>query len=157
MRQQAIWLSVVLCTGVMACAGKSFVRVDPPAAAEGVQVALVSEECALDQDPVQADTFQLDLALTMQLTDGATDGVRFHPERSRLVIAGRETVSDDHAEEIGVNAGTKRALHVHFLVKGRDVGCNNVMSLALDKAVDLGQKPIHLSPLTFQPSNSPDS
>ncbi len=157
MRQRTIWLSIVLCAGAMSCASKSFVRADPPATAEGVQVALVSEECAMDQDPVQADTFQLDLALTMQLTDGAGDAVKFHPERSRLIVAGRETLSDDRAEEIGVGAGSKKSVHVHFLVKGRDVACNNVMSVALDKAVDLGQKPIHLSPLSFQPSNAPDS
>ena len=157
MRHRANWLSIVLSAGALSCAGKSFVRADPPATAEGVQVALVSEECALDQDPVQTDTFQLDLALTMQLTDGAADAVKFHPERSRLIVAGRETLADDRAEEIGVGAGSKRALHLHFLVKGRDVACNNVMSLALDKAVDLGQKPIRLSPLSFQPSNAPDS
>jgi len=31
------------------------------------------------------------------------------------------------------------------------------MSLALDKALGLGQKPLPLSPISFQPSNTPDT
>jgi hypothetical protein len=46
---------------------------------------------------------------------------------------------------------------VHFIVKGKDVACNNAMSLALDKAMELGGKPLPLSPIAFQPSNTPDS
>ena len=40
MRQRAIWSSIVLCAGALGCAGKSFVRVDPPLAAQGISVAL---------------------------------------------------------------------------------------------------------------------
>lgn len=157
MRQRAIWSGIVLCAGALGCAGKTFVRVDPPLAAQGVSVALTQEECALDQDPMLPDTFMLDLSLTMRVTDGAPDPLKFHPERSRLLIAGRETASDDHADEQGVGAGSKKDLHVHFLVKGKDVGCNAAMSLALDKAMELGGKPLSLTPISFQPSNSPDS
>ncbi len=157
MRQRAIWSSILLCAGALGCAGKTFVRVDPPLAAQGVQIALTQEECALDQDPMLPDTFMLDLSLTMRVTDGAPDPLKFHPERSRLVIAGRETNADDHAEELGVGAGAKKDLHLHFLVKGKDVACNNAMSLALDKAMELGGKPLALTPISFQPSNSPDS
>jgi hypothetical protein len=157
MRQRAIWSSIVLCAGALGCAGKTFVRVDPPLDAQGVSVALTQEECALDQDPMLPDTFMLDLSLTVRVTDGAPDPLKFHPERSRLVIAGRETNADDHAEELGVGAGSKKDLHVHFLVKGKDVACNNAMSLALDKAMELGGKPLPLTPITFQPSNTPDS
>ena len=93
----------------------------------------------------------------MRVTDGAPDALKFHPERSRLLIAGRETAADDHAQELGVGAGRKKDLHVHFIVKGKDVACNNAMSLALDKAMELGGKPLPLSPIAFQPSNTPDS
>ena len=103
------------------------------------------------------DTFMLDLSLTMRVTDGAPDPLKFHPERSRLLLAGRETTADDHAEEQGVGAGSKKDLHVHFLVKGKDVACNAAMSLALDKAMELGGKPLPLAPISFQPSNAPDS
>jgi hypothetical protein len=157
MRQRTIWSSIVLCAGALGCGGKTFVRVDPPLAAQGVSVALTQEECALDQDPMLPDTFMLDLSLTMRVTDGAPDPLKFHPERSRLLIAGRETTADDHAEEQGVGAGAKKDLHVHFLVKGKDVACNAAMSLALDKAMDLGGKPLPLAPISFQPSNAPDS
>ncbi len=151
------WSSIVLCAALTGCAGKTFVRVDPPIAAEGVSVALTQEECALDQDPMLPDTFDLDLSLTMRVTDSASDALKFHPDKSRLIISGRENPSDDRAEEVGVGAGGKRDLHVHFLVKGRDVACNIAMSLALDKALELGGKPVRLSPVSFQPSNSPDS
>jgi hypothetical protein len=157
MRQRAIWSSIVLCLGALGCAGKTFVRVDPPLAAQGVSIALTQEECALDQDPMLPDTFMMDLSLTLRVTDGAPDPLTFHPERSRLLIAGRETPADDHAEETGVGAGSKKDLHVHFLVKGKDVACNAAMSLALDKAIELGGKPLPLTPISFQPSNSPDS
>jgi hypothetical protein len=157
MRQRAIWSTIVVCAGAIGCAGKTFVRVDPPLAAQGVSVALTQEECALDQDPMLPDTFMMDLSLTMRVTDGAPDPLKFHPERSRLVIAGRETASDDHAEELGVGAGSKKDFHVHFLVKGKDVACNAAMSLALDKAMELGGKPLPLTPISFQPSNTPDS
>jgi hypothetical protein len=157
MRQRAIWSSIVLCASAVGCAGKTFVRVDPPIAAQGVQVALTQEECGLDQDPMLPDTFVLDLSLTMRVTDGAPDALTFHPERSRLVIAGRETASDDRADTLGIGAGNKKDLHVHFLVKGKDVACNNAMSLALDKAMELGGKPLTLTPIAFQPSNTPDS
>jgi hypothetical protein len=93
----------------------------------------------------------------MRVTDSSNDAVKFHPEKSRLMIAGQENASDDRADEIGVSAGGKKDLHVHFLFKGRDVACNNAMSLALDKALELGGKPLHLSPISFQPSNTPDS
>jgi hypothetical protein len=93
----------------------------------------------------------------MRVTDSANETLKFHPEKSRLIISGRENPSDDRAEEVGVSAGGKRDLHVHFLVKGRDVACNIAMSLALDKALELGGKPLHLSPVSFQPSNTPDS
>jgi hypothetical protein len=156
MRQRAIWSSIVLCASALGC-GKSFVRVDPPLAAQGVSITLTQEECALDQDPMLPDTFMMDLSLTMRVNDGAPDPVKFHPERSRLLIAGRETMSDDHADELGVGARSKKDLHVHFLVKGKDVACNASMSLALDKAMELGGKPLPLTPISFQPSNSPDS
>ncbi len=156
MSQRAVWASIVLCA-TLGCAGKSFVRVDPPIAAQGVQVALTQAECALDQDPMLADTFALDLSLTMRVTNGAPDPLKFHPDRSRLAIAGRETPSDDRAAELGVSAGSKKDLHVHFVVKGKDVACNDAMSLALDKAMELGGKPLPLSAISFQPSNTPDS
>ena len=157
MRQRTIWSNIVLCAGALGCGGKTFVRVDPPLAAQGVSVALTQEQCALDQDPMLPDTFMMDLSLTLRVTDGAPDPLKFHPERSRLLIAGRETTADDHAEEQGVGAGSKKDLHVHFLVKGKDVACNAAMSLALDKAMELGGKPLPLTPISFQPGNSPDS
>jgi hypothetical protein len=157
MRQQAIWSSIVLCASALGCAGKTFVRVDPPIAAQGVQIALTQEECGLDQDPMLPDTFVLDLSLTMRVTNGAPDALKFHPERSRLLIGGRETAADDHAQELGVGAGSKKDLHMRFIVKGKDVACNNPMSLALDKTMELGGKPLPLSPIAFQPSNTPDS
>jgi hypothetical protein len=157
MRQQTIWSSIVLCASALGCAGKTFVRVDPPIAAQGVQIALTQEECGLDTDPMLPDTFVLDLSLTMRVTNGAPDALKFHPERSRLLIGGRETAADDHAEELGVGAGSKKDLHVRFIVKGKDVACNNAMSLALDKAMELGGKPLPLSPIAFQPSNTPDT
>jgi len=123
MRQRAIWSSIVLCAGAIGCAGKTFVRVDPPLAAQGVSVALTQEECGLDQDPMLPDTFVLDLSLTMRVTNSATEVVKFHPERARLLIAGREVTADDRAEEVDVGAGGKKDLHVRFLAKGRDVAC----------------------------------
>ena len=95
MRQLTIWSSVVVGAGVIACAGKTFVRADPPIATQGISIALVDETCALDSDPEQGGTFLLDLGLTLRLTDGAGAPVSFHPDRARLVFAGRETVSDD--------------------------------------------------------------
>ena len=157
MRRRAIWSSLVLCASALGCAGKTFVRVDPPIAAQGVQIALTQEECGLDQDPMLPDTFVLDLSLTMRVTNGAPDALKFHPERSRLLIGGRETAADDHAQELGVGAGSNKDLHVRFIVKGKDVACNNAMSLALDKTMELGGKPLPLSPIAFQPSNTPDS
>jgi hypothetical protein len=158
MKQRTIiWSSIVLCASAAGCAGKAFVRVDPPAAVDGVSVALTQEQCALESDPLLPDTFDLDLDLTMRVTDSANDALKFHPEKSRLIIAGHENPSDDRADEVGVSAGGKKDLHVHFLVKGRDIACNNAMSLALDKAMELGGKPLKLSPVSFQPSSSPDS
>ena len=157
MRQLTIWSSVVLGACAFACAGKTFVRADPPIATQGISIALVDETCALDSDPEQGGTFVLDLGITLRVTDGAGAPISFHPDRARLVFAGRETLSDDRPEAIGVGVGSKKNLRVHFVQKGKDVGCNNLMSLALDKAVELGGKPLTLAPMAFQPSNSPDS
>ncbi len=79
MRQRAIWSSIVLCASALGCAGKTFVRVDPPLAAQGVSIALTQEECGLDQDPMLPDTFVLDLSLTMRVTNSATEVVRISP------------------------------------------------------------------------------
>jgi hypothetical protein len=157
MRQRTIWSSVVLGAGAMACAGKSFVRADPPITAQQVSIGLVDETCALDTDPDQGGSLLLDLGITLRVTNGAAGPVAFHADRSRVLFAGREAVSDDRPETIGVGAGSKKEVRVHFVLKGRDVGCNTLMSLALDKAVELDGKPLPVAPLAFQPSNSPDS
>ena len=120
-------------------------------------VALIQEECALDQDPMLPDTFVVDMSLTMRVDNGAPAPVKLDPDSARLAWnGGREATADDHAEELGVGAGTKKDLQVHFLVKGKDVACNDAMSLALDKAMELGGKPLPLPPISFQPSTTPD-
>ena len=158
MKQLAVH-SVLVLGVVVGCAGagRSFVRVDPPLTAEGVSVALIEESCALDQDVNQAGAYVLDLSLTVQLTNGATRPVTFHPERSRLTSPVGEIAADDRPEEIGVGPGSKKTVRIHFIQKGRDLGCNAVMKVALDRTVELDHKPIPLSPMSFQASNSPDS
>jgi hypothetical protein len=153
----ALAMVVVVAASAIGCAGKAFVRVDAPRAADGVSVALVEEECSLDQDTDQPGWFVLDLDLMVQVTNGAARPVAFHADRSRLTSPAGEAASDDRKDEVDVGPGAKKRLSVHFVQKGRDIGCNSPMSVAFGKALEIDHRAIPLSPLSFQPSNSPDS
>jgi hypothetical protein len=152
----ALGLASVLAAGGCSEAwSHSFVRTDPPAAVDGVSVALVARQCDRQVDPnwqTYADVLGLDV--DMRVTNAAGSAVTFDPAKVRLLADGRARAPHRSDSEETIPAGTSRTFTVHFLELDDNLACNVPMALAVAGAAEIGSLPVPLRPLNFLASRT---
>jgi hypothetical protein len=147
--------SVLAAGGCSEAWSHSFVRTDPPAAVDGVSVALVARQCDRQADPnwqTYADVLGLDV--DMRVINAAGSSVTFDPAKVRLLADGRARAPHRSDSVETIPAGGSKTFTVHFLEYDDNLACNVPMSLAIAGAAEIGSMPVPLRPLNFLASRT---
>jgi hypothetical protein len=149
----AVVLSLV---GFAGCADRPFVRTDPPAASEGVTVALVGQKCGREAWYENYDV--LDLDVVVRVTNTSPLPVEVIPAQMRLLARGNAATPrlsrpkwEDSPVQLAPNATTD--VNVHFQRWG-NARCDQQMQLSLDHSMEISGRDVAIRPLSFVAARS---
>jgi hypothetical protein len=154
-----VWtpLSLVLSL-ISACAGMA-----PPArtsgptsSQEGIQIAVLQQQCTQTQDPNQPDNEE---TLQIQVRNGAPTPVTIVRTEFRLMTPdglALKTGTIGPSDPLVVNAGETRVFQLRFTTRG-SLQCARELQLDASSGVVLGDKPVKLGAIRFVPSLPPSA
>ena len=140
------------------CYNSSFVRNDGPVRGGGVTIEVVGQRCDFSPDfTASAESSsvpnRLDLGIRVAIENDGQGTIMVAPENLRLIVGGAPTAPASPPQPFELLPGATRKLNLQFEHQG-DSGCNASLSLALEKVVLAGARPVALRPVSFVPSST---
>jgi hypothetical protein len=138
-----------------ACAGlQPPVRSSGPAAATGVEVAVLRQHCSYTVEAEQPGNDLVEAVIEVEVRNATPVPVTVHRDRFRLRApdgSAIRTATWFSGEPLPVVAGRPETFQLRFMTRG-GLSCSKEMQLDASAALTQGDQPLKIGSVTFQPS-----
>jgi hypothetical protein len=139
-----------------ACAGlEPPIRNSGPAAATGVEVAVLRESCSQTVETEQPGNDLVEAVVEVEVRNATAAPVSVHRDGFRLRAPDGSAIRTStwfSSDPLPVVAGRAETFQLRFMSRG-GLSCSKVMQLDASAAVTKGEEPLRLGSITFQPSH----
>jgi hypothetical protein len=143
------------CAGLVPPARSSGPAISP----QGVQIAVVKQQCTQTQEPDQPDNDLAEEIVDVQVRNVAAGPVMIVRTDFRLLTPDGFALKDatwGSADPLVVNGGDTRVFELRFMSRG-SLECGRELELDAGTGVSLGKTPVKLSTVRFVPRSSRSS
>lgn len=145
-----------LATLALACSLRPPIQNGPPAAQDGIAVAVLGQSCSQTVETEQPGNDLVEATLSVEVRNGATTPIAVRRDGFRLVAPDGSSIRTSTlsaSEPVSLAPGQTQSFELRFMSRG-GLSCSREMSLQSPSAILRGTAPVELGAVRFVPARA---